>query len=149
MLTILSALLGFVSSSFPEVVKLFQDRQDKKHELILMNKQIELQKMNMRMRLDEVRIEGEATEMKALYESTRTNVAWVDAFAGTVRPVLAYAFILMFILTKLPFILLMPENLYNIELIELLWTESDSCIFSSIIAFYFGSRQFSKMRTGH
>jgi hypothetical protein len=149
MLTILSALLGFVSSSFPEVVKLFQDRQDKKHELILMNKQIELQKMNMRMRLDEVRIEGEATEMKALYENTRTNVAWVDAFAGTVRPVLAYAFILMFILTKLPFILLMPENLYNIELIGLLWTESDSCIFSSIIAFYFGSRQFSKMRTGH
>lgn len=149
MLTILSALLGFISSSFPEIVKLLQDRQDKKHELILMNKQIELQKMNMRMRFDEIRIEGESTEMKALYESTRTNVAWVDAFAGTVRPILAYAFILMFILTKLPFILLMPENLYNTDLIAQLWTESDSCIFSSIIAFYFGSRQFSKMRTGH
>lgn len=154
MLTILAAFAGFLGSAFPKCMELLQDKQDKKHELILLDKQIELQKLNITQRLDEVRIESDSSEMKALYQNTtRTGVTWVDALAGTVRPVIAYAFILMFIATKVPFLIMIPESFYNmefynIELLNQLWSDSDACIFSSIIAFYFGSRQFTKMRTG-
>jgi hypothetical protein len=151
MLTILAAFAGFLGSAFPKCMELLQDRQDKKHELTLLDKQIELQKLNINQRLEEIKVESYSKEMEALYVNTTkvTGVTWVDALAATVRPMLAYAFIIMFIATKIPLIMMLPENFYNIELLKEIWTESDACIFSSIIAFYFGSRQFTKMRTGH
>jgi len=147
MFIILSALLGFLGSALPDLMKLFQDKQDKTHELEIMDKQIELQKLGLSQRLEEIQIQSEGQEMKALYETVKTGITWVDALAGTVRPILAYAFIFIFILSKFPVILMVGVDPFNLELIPFLWMESDACIFSSIIAFYFGSRHFHKMRS--
>lgn len=147
MITILSALLGFLGSALPDLMRLFQDRQDKAHELEIMDKQIELQKLGLTQRLEEIQIQSEGAEMKSLYETVKTGVTWVDALGGTVRPVLAYAFIFMFMLSKFPVIAMVGFDPFNLELIPHLWIESDACIFSSIIAFYFGSRHFHKMRS--
>ncbi len=147
MFTIISALLGFLGSGFPDLMKLIQDKQDKTHELEIMEKQIELQKLGLSQRLEEIQIQSEGQEMKALYEAVKTGITWVDALGATVRPVLAYAFIGIFMLSKLPVILMVGVDPFNLELIPYLWMESDACIFSSIIAFYFGSRHFHKMRS--
>ena len=33
MITIMSAMVGFLSAAFPDMLKIFRDHQDKKHEL--------------------------------------------------------------------------------------------------------------------
>ena len=43
MLTLLSSLLGFGTSFMPKILDYFQDKSDKKHELMLMDKQLEQQ----------------------------------------------------------------------------------------------------------
>ena len=45
MLTLLGSLLGFLSSTFPEFLKLFRDSQDRKHELAILDRQIEQQRL--------------------------------------------------------------------------------------------------------
>jgi len=42
MLTLLGSLIGFLSSFAPSLIKLWQDKQDKQHELKLLEKQAEL-----------------------------------------------------------------------------------------------------------
>lgn len=145
MFTILSALLGFLGSALPDALKYFQDKQDKRHELDIMDKQIQMQVSGYQQQLEMIQVQADSAQMQSLYASVRTGVTWVDALGGTVRPVLAFAFIFMFILTKLPIILIVCNDIHNIAYTDYLWTESDSCIFSSIIAFYFGSRSFHKI----
>ena len=45
MLTLLGSLLGFLSSTFPEFLKLFRDSQDRKHELAILDRQMEQQRL--------------------------------------------------------------------------------------------------------
>ena len=93
MLTLLGALLGFFSSSFPEVLKFFNQKRDRAHELAVMDKQIELSKSGQTSRLEEVRLQAESAEQVALYQhSNPVHVKWVDALAASVRPVITYAF---------------------------------------------------------
>lgn len=42
MLALLGAILGFVSSSFPDVLRFFNQKRDRAHELALMDRQIDL-----------------------------------------------------------------------------------------------------------
>jgi hypothetical protein len=41
MLTLLGSLLGFISSAFPDLLKLWQDKQDRAHELQILDRQME------------------------------------------------------------------------------------------------------------
>jgi hypothetical protein len=41
MLTLLGSLLGFFSSTFPDLLKLWQDRADRQHELDILDRQME------------------------------------------------------------------------------------------------------------
>ena len=97
MLTLLGALLGFFSSSFPEVLKFFNQKRDRAHELAIMDRQIELSKSGQVSRLEEVRLQAASAEQVALYQhARRSNIKqtslWVDALSSSVRPVITYAF---------------------------------------------------------
>ena len=56
MLTLLGSLLGFLSSTFPEFLKLFRDSQDRKHELAILDRQMEQQRLGHSQRLEEIRL---------------------------------------------------------------------------------------------
>jgi len=139
MLTLLSSLLGLFSSALPDLLKYFQDKQDKAHELDVMKLQMEMQAAGASQRLDEINANADIAETTALYKTYTTGVHWVDALNGTVRPVIAYSFFILYAFVKYNQITAMPWQL---------WTEDDQIIFSGIISFYFGSRAMSKIRAG-
>jgi glutathione synthase/RimK-type ligase-like ATP-grasp enzyme len=58
MLTLLGSLLGFLGSAFPQLLKLFQEAQDRRHELAILDRQMEVQRQGHSQRLEEIRIEG-------------------------------------------------------------------------------------------
>jgi hypothetical protein len=140
MLTILASLLGFLGSAFPEFIKIWKDKSDKKHELMLLQMQMEHQKQGYTERLAEINANADIAESAAIYKTYLTNITWVDALNGTVRPVIAYSFFLLYAGVKI--------LQYNANMPWLLWTEEDQAIFAGIISFYYGQRAMNKIRGG-
>ena len=140
MITLLGSLLGFLSAAFPDFLKLFRDSQDRKHELTILEMQLEQQKLGASQRLEEIQTNADTAEALELYKTYSTGIHWVDALNGTVRPVIAYSFFALYAVVKI--------MQYSANLPWLLWTEDDQAIFAGIISFYFGQRAMSKLRAG-
>jgi hypothetical protein len=133
MITLLGSLIGFLSSIIPDVVKIFQDRQDKKHELEILKLQIGREQTAFNQKLEAINVQADIAESKQLYSTYKTQIKWVDALNGTVRPVIAYSFFFLYAFLK-------------IEFADNLWTEEDQAIFAGIISFYFGQRSMLALR---
>ncbi len=142
MITLIGALLGFLGSMVPEALVFIRERDDKKHELLILEMQLRQQREGHSQRLDEIAVEHDATQMQSLYRTFRHDVPWVNALNGTVRPVLAYAFFLLYATVKM-----MHFAAYDDALPWQLWGQEDQAIFSAIISFYFGQRAFGKLRS--
>ncbi len=67
MLTLLGSLLGFLSSAFPDVLKLWRDHTDCKHELAILDRQMEAQRQGRTQGLEEIHVQTDIAESKALY----------------------------------------------------------------------------------
>ncbi len=137
MITLLSSLLGFISATFPNLIQLFQDASNKKHEITLLNMQKDVQVQERKEKLEETNTQAEIAETQALYKTYSLGIGWVDALNGTVRPIIAYSFFILYATVKVMH--------FSTNLPWLLWTEEDQAIFSGIISFYFGQRAMSKI----
>lgn len=140
MITLLGALLGFISSAFPDLLKIWRDAADRKHELAILQMQMEQQRQGHTNRLEEINVQADIAESRALYKTYNTGIKWVDALNGTVRPVIAYSFFILYAVIK--------AMQFSADLPWLLWTAEDQAIFAGIISFYFGQRAMSKLRQG-
>lgn len=146
MVTLLASLAGFISSIFPEILKLIKDSKDKKHELAIFDRQLEIQKSGINSRMQELAAYTDIAASKALYKTYKTGIYWVDALNGTVRPVLAYSFFMLYAAVKY---LQYSALSYDIPLaayLDILWNQDDQAIFAGITSFYFGQRSLSKLR---
>ncbi len=152
MMTLLGSLLGFISSTFPDLVKIFRDMQDKKHEIKILEMQLEQQRIVPPQRPEEIvfqgNIQADIAESQALYATYNTGISWVDAFNGTVRPVIAYSFFILYAAIKVLsyYAAPAPESISLSIIYSTLWTNEDSAIFAGIISFYFGQRAMNKFR---
>lgn len=144
MITIISTILGFFSSGFPSILKFFQDKIDKKHELDLMSMQIEFQKLNAGIQLQAIDVQAQSLQMQTMYENMNTGVSWVDAYNAMVRPTIALSLFIAFMITKVPLIYLQMDLIKVGTVVHGLWCEHDSALFGSVIGFYFGGRTFFK-----
>lgn len=135
MMTFLGALLGLIGSAFPELIRIYKDGKDKVHELAILDRQAEMQKQGMVQRTEMIGALADMGETQALYATYQSGVSWVDALNGSVRPVLAYAFFLLYAYSKYVQAVHMPW---------LMWDDDDKAIFAGIISFYFGQRAMHK-----
>jgi hypothetical protein len=141
MITVIASLVGFLSSAFPELLRLFRDHQDRQHELKILALQLEQQKQGHVQRLEEINAGADISESKALYKTYYSGIRWVDALNGSVRPVLAYAFFLLYAFTKCSVVMAYQGLPW-----QPLWMADDQAIFAGIISFYFGQRAMAKVR---
>ena len=162
MMTLVSTLLGFASGGLPRDLEYVQDRGDKKHELALMaaqrERELALAKEGF---IAQAAVEEIKTEQIAMQTQTQERLAmykhdmkigegasiWVINLRASVRPVVTYLFVGMLITVNCVGIWYaystgVPFN----EAIELIWSESETSILATIIAFWFGSQAFSTKR---
>ena len=145
MITLLASIAGFIGSVIPEIVKYFKDVNDKKHELAILAKQIEYNQSSANRSLEEIHISRDILEQASLYATYKTEITWVDAFNGLVRPVLAYSFFIMYMGVKYIQYVAISASSHVIEYIEIIWSVDDQAIFAGIISFYYGQRTFQKL----
>ena len=160
MLTLLSTIVSFLMGGLPKLLDFFQDRADKTHELALARMQSErelalaerglaAQVRVEEIRTDQIQMQTEVQERQALYnhdiEIGKGASTWVINLRASVRPVITYGM----------FAMLMFINIYGCwyayytgvpfhEALEVLWDEETALIFSSIIAFWFGTQSFKR-----
>lgn len=144
MITLLASLVGFLSSLFPEIIKYFKDINDKKHELNILQLQIEYSKAEQRRSLEEIHVSRDMLEHASLYSTYKSDIRWVDSLNCSVRPVLAYSFFLMYIFMKYLQFQAIKSSAHVIEYLDVVWNIDDQAIFAGIISFYFGQRTFRK-----
>lgn len=145
MITLLASIAGFISSIVPEIIKYLKDINDKQHELDILQKQIEYSQNAHSHSLEEIHISRDILENASLYSTYKTDVKWVDSLNGSVRPILAYCFFLMYVGVKYIQYQAIQTSAHVIEYIEIIWNVDDQAIFAGIISFYYGQQTFRKL----
>jgi hypothetical protein len=160
MMTMVSTFLSFLAGGLPKILQIFQDRQDKKHELALVAAQKErelalaergfiAQARVEEIKLEQIQTQTAAEERQALYshdvEIGKGASQWMINLRASVRPVVTYIFVLELVAlniagvwyaynTGVPFAAAMAE----------VFSDDEMLILSSIIAFWFGTQAFGK-----
>ena len=118
MFSLIGTILGLVTSAFPALIKLFQARQDQKHELAVMQLQMQAQAQGHQERLEEINANADISESEALYKASATTQiapvgnkvadlvigivnALVVLYNSSVRPTVTYAFFACYALIKI------------------------------------------------
>ena len=143
MLTLLGSVLGFGTSFLPKVMDYFQDKADKKHELEIMTRQAEIN-------LDRTAIEANIREVEAIHEhdASLDGGGFVNGLRASVRPVITYAFFILFSTVKgvTLYTMVATDGMDLTAGMLAVWDQETQAIFSAIIAFWFGNRAMSKAR---
>jgi hypothetical protein len=157
MLTILSMLVGFVSSLAPEFIKRWQDASDKKHELALLEMQMKQAETSHSYKMEEIGVAAYRDIVVAANES-QTQILdkaskWVINMTASVRPTITYLFMISFIGFKFAafFAAINPslpwqESLKYTQAMMYVWGEEETALFGGICAFWFGDRALTKKR---
>lgn len=151
MLTLLGSLLGFISSTFPDLLNIWKDRADRSHELAILDRQMEAQKLNHSNRLEEIHVQADISESKALYShaSQPSGVPWVEALRATVRPMITYAFFILFATVKIAALFQLLNSGFTVaDSIIIIWDGETQALFAAVMSFWFGQRALTKLREG-
>lgn len=148
MIALLGSLLGFLTSIVPDLFKIQKENADRVQELAILKLQMEAQAQGHTERLEEINASADISEMQEIYKTYNSGIHWVDALNATVRPILTYAFFILYATTKIALFysaMTLPWAT-PAQAIVGLWTEEDIGIFSGIVSFYFGTRAMQKLR---
>src|SRR5262245_38089536 len=137
MMTIIGAVLGLFTSALPTILKLFQAKEDHKHELAVMQLQIQAQQAQSQQRLEEIRAQSDAALDQAVYQfAAPGKTTWADKLAVSVRPVITYAFFLEYALLKAGQFFTLYHVVDGVSAWQVLlqvWGDADMALFSTII----------------
>ena len=148
MLSLLGSLLGFGTSFLPKVMDFFQDKQDKKHELAVMEVQIRQQKEVATQKLEAINVEADTREIEALQKSIQpSGVKWIDGLRSSVRPVITYSFFCLFIFVEVAaYLSLTASGVSGLDAAQIIWDEETKALFAAVISFWFGGRAIARLR---
>jgi len=167
MLTLLSTLGGYIVALFPRVFDVLQDRSDKKHELDILQMQMQQQ---LRMtdkgyspsdKAEEVRMNDEQdnehymTQMGMIYNQQEKLLEgasqWVKDITAATRPFVTFIFVLELVIINLLtmlWIFMQGDKITSvgefIGIMNTVFDDEEMALLGTIIAMWFGSRGNSK-----
>jgi len=160
MLSILSSILGFATAGLPSILGFFQQKGDQKHEkemaqlqmqqqLAMAEKGFQSQEKQAEIALEGTYAETFAQERQALYEHDAKLVhdaaPWVRTLNASVRPIVAFTFVALLLFVDIGgFIWAVKTAGFSAEAMDVIFSNDEMAIVSSIIGFYFGARTWEK-----
>ena len=173
MLTIISTLLGLVTSGLPKVLEIFQSKQDQKHEQELAKLQNErelalaAQGFAAQAKVEEIRTEQVAMQTAAQMEQAAAEgiksahahdaaimdkaSKWIVNFNGIVRPTVTFIFVLELVginVFMCYYLLHQPGLITDftslMAYMDQVFTADELSMLGAIIGYWFGSRGFQK-----
>ncbi|MEM7198211.1 MAG: hypothetical protein AAF352_07575 [Pseudomonadota bacterium] len=147
MFGLVGTIIGLGSSFLPKLLDFFREQQDRKHELAIMDRQLKAQELGHTQRMEAIYAEGAANLNVEVQKSAAVSsgIRWIEGLKGSVRPMVTYLFFILYASVKIAqYRLSLETGLTSMEAVAGLWTDVDSGIFSTIIAFWFGERLYNR-----
>jgi hypothetical protein len=151
MLSLLTPLLGIVGSLLPRIVSVFERKQELKHEIELIKIRMEASAKDAEAQLAVKNIEADIADAKSVrsFDSDVDGGKFINALRASIRPVITYAFFLLFVAVKVAAAYTMLKNGDSVpEMLDAVWDAETMALFGTIVAFWFGSRVLEKMGYG-
>ena len=150
--TLLGGVFGGILRLAPEVFKLFDRANERKHELAMVQSEMKFAKIRGEIAMRQTEAVMTMAEMDAMTEAfkeqSKTATAAgkvVAAISALVRPVITYAFVGTYFLTKLAaYLMALDQNGDWKEVIVKIWTQDDVTIMFMIISFWFVGRVYDR-----
>ena len=121
-------------------MEMWQDKNDKAHELALLKAQAEIT-------LDQTAIDASIREVESIHQhdSQIKGSTFVENTRALVRPLMAYSFMALFIAVEITaFVTLVKAGIGAGDALQQIWDDRVMALWATILAFYFGGRQFQK-----
>lgn len=153
--TLFGTLLGGVFRMAPEVLKWLDRKDERKHELAMLDKQIDADRLKLEagQKLADTQAEERITlaDLQAMIEATKaqavqTGVKWVDALSSLMRPTITFWWVIVLYTGALvaQFLVLVQQGDSGVQAILHLWGLDERAIVASIVAFWFVDRSLRK-----
>ena len=154
----LETILGIVSGSIarlaPEVIKYFDSKNERKHELALGEQSLRLTEMQQKGQLAIADRTAEQAQFVAAMEAMQkgieaqgkpSGVKWIDGLAASVRPVITYWVFFLYAAVKTAMVGIAIETQANAqEALAVAWTAADDAMLSAILTFWFIGRVWER-----
>jgi hypothetical protein len=151
-ITLLGAALGLFSSVLPDVLGLFRESADNKHELAILEIQVRRDVAAHGFKMEEIMAQADVREVEAIHREfaqRKETWKWIEALISSVRPVITYAFFGLYAAVKWAQLELATRATGEVVLaLPAVWHETDMALFATIIAFWFGQRAMRHWRKG-
>ena len=154
--TLLGGLLGGVFRLAPEVLKWFDRKSERGHELAMQDKALEFERVRGAQKMSEIGAAADAAwntgAIEALRDAIRTQgeksgVRWADALSVSVRPVITYWFMALYCAAKTAaFVGAMTAGAGWSAAVLQAWTEADQALWAGVLNFWFLGRVFDRVR---
>ena len=143
MISLLGSLLGFGTSFMPNILGFFEKKQANKQELLMLEAKAKYASELSKLKLQEIDAQADIEEAKGIYKHAeqlaKSNQSkFIGALQASVRPVITYAFFILFAFVKGAYVLL-PAILTA-------WDDETMALFAAVMAFWFGNRAISKWK---
>lgn len=156
MLTLLSAIFGFVSSFLPNVFKMLENKQNHAYDLEIRNldiKRIELvnaaaaKNLDVQKQLEELRNISVQDQVVHQHDIAISNDnSFFGQLRSSIRPIITYTFFGLFVAIKIAFfVVAWQSGLPLAQMVPIIWDDTTAALFGSIMGFWFGGRGSDKL----
>ena len=149
---ILGSLIGGIFRIAPEILKFFDKKNERDHELKMFTLQTDLEKVRGEFKLEERYVDHSVSQLEAIKEAFKEQSAtaqasykWVAALSALVRPMVTYCLFLLYVLVKLSVIIIAVDSgIPWLEVVKNSWTIEDFGLLNMILTFWFVGRSIEK-----
>lgn len=153
---ILGSLLGGVFRLAPEVIKYFDKKNERQHELSMFDKQCDLEKVRGQIRMDEIGAQrdmavdiGVMDAFKAAIDQQTEMVkvagGWVASLSASVRPVMTYYLLVLYGAAKTAALIIAYHHEQSLaEVLKDAWSVDDMALLSGVVNYWILDRTLAK-----
>lgn len=150
--TLFGGIFGGLLRIAPELFKMLDRKDERKHELAMLGAEMEFAKIRGEIAMRQVDASLQMAEMGAVSEAfkeqastAKASYRWVAALSALVRPLITYAFVGGYFLVKLAaYLIALDQGGEWREVLTSMWTADDMTIMFMIISFWFVGRVFER-----
>lgn len=148
----IGALLGGLFRLAPEVLKFFDKKDERFHELKMFTLQTDLEKLKGQFRMEERYLDFSKTSLDAIGEAFKQQSEadskswkWVASISALVRPGIAWILFGLYTAVKLVVLYYaMLSGSHPLEIVKIVWTAEDFGILLMVLTFYYVGRPIEK-----
>ena len=147
MLALLSPLFGIFGSLLPSIVRMFERKQEIKYEIELTKIKLDAaeRQADLQFNIEMVKSDSNLRQSALDHDKSIDGGKYINALRASIRPVITYTFFFLFVAVKVAAAYVMLSTGQAVpEMLKAVWDVETMSLFSTIIAFWFGSRVMEK-----